>query len=40
VFQAIWSAVLQRFSCPPWLSAAVGSLIVALPIAVALPVIG
>jgi hypothetical protein len=38
--QAIWSAVLHRFATPAWLIAAMGSLVVAWPIATALPVIG
>ena len=40
VFQAAWSAVLHRFSAPPWLIALVGSLLVTWPIATTLPVIG
>ncbi|MFB9361557.1 dienelactone hydrolase family protein [Actinoplanes nipponensis] len=40
LWQAVWSAVLHRFAAPPWLIALVGSLIVAWPIATALPVIG
>ena len=40
LWQAIWSAILHRFSAPPWLTALVGSLVVAWPIATALPVIG
>jgi len=40
LWQAIWSAVLHRFSAPPWLISLVGSLLVAWPIATALPVIG
>jgi hypothetical protein len=40
LWQAIWSAVLHRFSAPTWLIALVGSLLVAWPIASALPVIG
>jgi len=40
LWQAIWSAVLNRFSAPPWLISLVGSLLVAWPIATALPVIG
>jgi hypothetical protein len=36
--QALWSAVLHRFSAPSWLVALVGSLLVAWPIATALPV--
>jgi dienelactone hydrolase len=40
VWQATWSAVLHRFSAPPWLIALMGSLVVAWPIATALPVIG
>jgi hypothetical protein len=39
-FQAVWSAVLNRFAAPPWLIALAGSLLVAWPIATALPVIG
>ena len=39
LWQAIWSAVLHRFSAPPGLIAPVGSLLVAWPIAVALPII-
>ena len=38
--QAIWSDVLHRFSAPAGLIAVVGSLLVAWPVAVALPVIG
>jgi dienelactone hydrolase len=38
--QALWSAVLHRFSAPSWLIAMVGSLLVAWPIAVALPITG
>ena len=37
LWQAIWSAVLHRFSAPPWLIALVGSLVIAWPIATALP---
>ena len=40
LWQAIWSAVLHRFSAPRWLIALVGSLVVAWPIATALPVVG
>jgi dienelactone hydrolase len=40
VWQAIWSAMLHRFSAPPLLIALVGSLVVAWPIATALPVVG
>lgn len=40
LWQAIWSAVLHRFAAPTWLIALVGSLIVAWPIATALPLIG
>jgi len=40
LWQAIWSAVLHRFSAPTWLISLVGSLLVAWPIATALPVIG
>lgn len=39
-WQAMWSAVLHRFAAPAWLIALVGSLLVAWPIATALPVIG
>ena len=40
LWQAIWSAVLHRFSAPTWLISLAGSLLVAWPIATALPVIG
>jgi dienelactone hydrolase len=40
LWQAIWSAVLHRFAAPAWLIALVGSLVVAWPIATALPVTG
>ena len=40
LWQAIWSAILQRFAAPAWLTALVGSLVVAWPIATALPVVG
>jgi dienelactone hydrolase len=40
VWQAAWAALLHRFSAPPWLIALVGSLVVAWPIATALPVTG
>jgi dienelactone hydrolase len=40
LWQAIWSAVLHRFSAPAWLISLVGSLVVAWPIATALPVVG
>ncbi|WP_433366763.1 alpha/beta hydrolase family protein [Actinoplanes sp. CA-142083] len=36
-WQALWSAVLHRFEAPRWLIAAAGSLLVAWPIATALP---
>jgi pimeloyl-ACP methyl ester carboxylesterase len=39
-WQAAWSALLHRFATPSWLISLVGSLIVAWPIATALPVIG
>jgi hypothetical protein len=39
-WQAIWSAVLNRFAAPSWLISVVGSVLVAWPIAVALPVTG
>jgi dienelactone hydrolase len=39
LWQAIWSAVLNRFEAPPWLVAPVGALLVAWPIAVTLPMI-
>lgn len=38
-WQAIWSALLHRFAVPTWLIALVGSLVVAWPIATALPVV-
>lgn len=40
LWQAAWSAVLHRFSAPSWLISLVGSLVVAWPLATALPVIG
>jgi dienelactone hydrolase len=40
LWQAGWSALLHRFATPSWLIALVGSLLVAWPIATALPVIG
>jgi hypothetical protein len=40
VWQAVWAALLHRFSAPPWLIALVGSLVVAWPIATTLPVTG
>ncbi len=40
LWQAIWSAVLHRFSAPTWLISLVGSLLVAWPIATALPLVG
>jgi hypothetical protein len=40
LWQAGWSALLHRFAAPAWLIALVGSLVVAWPIATALPVIG
>lgn len=40
LWQAAWSAVLHRFSAPSWLIALAGSLVVAWPLATALPVIG
>ncbi|MEU8610360.1 dienelactone hydrolase, partial [Actinoplanes sp. NPDC048791] len=40
LWQAVWSAVLHRFSAPAWLIALVGSLVVAWPLATALPVTG
>jgi dienelactone hydrolase len=39
VWQAVWSAVLHRFAAPPWVIALAGSLLVAWPIAVTLPVV-
>jgi hypothetical protein len=39
-WQAAWSALLHRFATPAWLISLVGSLLVAWPIATALPVIG
>lgn len=40
LWQAAWAAVLHRFAAPPWLIAAVGALIVAWPLATALPLTG
>lgn len=37
VWQAAWADVLRRYSAPLWLAAPVGALVVAWPIAVALP---
>jgi hypothetical protein len=39
-WQAVWSAVLNRFGAPPWLTALTGSVVVAWPIAIALPLLG
>ncbi|GIM89753.1 alpha/beta hydrolase [Paractinoplanes toevensis] len=39
VWQAVWSAVLHRFAAPPWVIALAGSLLVAWPVAVTLPVV-
>ncbi|SHN74122.1 alpha/beta hydrolase [Cryptosporangium aurantiacum] len=38
-WQAVWSAVLHRFAVPYWAIALVGSLLVAWPVATALPVV-
>jgi hypothetical protein len=38
-WQALWSAVLNRYAAPPWLTAVTGSVIVAWPIAIALPLL-
>jgi hypothetical protein len=40
LWQAGWAAVLHCFAAPPWLIAAMGGLIVAWPITVALPLTG
>jgi dienelactone hydrolase len=40
LWQAAWSAVLNRFAAPPWLTALTGSIIVAWPLAIALPLVG
>jgi hypothetical protein len=40
VGQALWSAVLNRFGAPPWLTALAGSVVVAWPIAISLPLLG
>lgn len=40
LIQAAWGAALRRLAAPPWLIAVVGSLLVAWPIATALPVTG
>lgn len=40
LWQAIWSAVLHRFLVPSWLIAPVGALVVAWPVAAALPLVG
>jgi dienelactone hydrolase len=39
LWQATWSALLHRFAAPPWLISLVGSLVVAWPLATALPVV-
>ncbi|MEV6847333.1 alpha/beta fold hydrolase [Actinoplanes sp. NPDC051411] len=39
-WQALWSAALNRLGAPPWLIAAVGSVVVAWPLGIALPLIG
>jgi dienelactone hydrolase len=39
LFQAVWSAILNRFSAPPWLISIVGAALVAWPIAATLPLI-
>jgi hypothetical protein len=39
-WQAVWSAQLNRLGAPAWLIAAVGSLVVAWPLGVALPLVG
>jgi hypothetical protein len=40
VWQTLWSATLNRFAAPPWLTALTGSVVVAWPIAIALPLLG
>lgn len=40
LWQALWSAALNHLRAPAWLIAAVGSVIVAWPLGVALPLIG
>ncbi|MFB9317633.1 alpha/beta hydrolase [Cryptosporangium minutisporangium] len=40
VWQVIWSAMLHRFAAPYWLITLVGSMVVAWPVATALPVVG
>jgi dienelactone hydrolase len=39
-WQALWSAALNRLAAPPWLIALVGSVVVAWPLGIALPLIG
>ncbi|MFI5952725.1 alpha/beta hydrolase family protein [Cryptosporangium sp. NPDC051539] len=39
-WQAVWSAILRRFSAPTWAIAPVGALVVAWPLATALPITG
>jgi dienelactone hydrolase len=39
IWQAAWSGLLHRFSAPSWLIALVGSLVVAWPLATALPLV-
>jgi hypothetical protein len=38
-WQALWSAALNRLGAPAWLIAAVGSVVVAWPLGIALPLI-
>jgi dienelactone hydrolase len=40
LWQALWSAFLNRFAVPAWLIALTGSVVVAWPLAVALPLAG
>jgi dienelactone hydrolase len=40
VWQALWSAGLNRLGAPAWLIAAVGSVVVAWPLGIALPLVG
>jgi dienelactone hydrolase len=40
LWQATWSAILNRFAVPAWMIAVTGSVVVAWPLAVALPLAG
>lgn len=40
LWQAVWSAFLNRFAVYPWVIALTGSVVVAWPLTVALPLAG